>query len=886
MDLPYLPDDFSWERVAKRYLKKVKAIIQDSDKLRPIFAAQIQDAIAEDVKNLAGIAPDYNLGKYAEGIRETYGNLRLESLNTTGVYYNEWKLWKIFVPQNVRECQEFLPQVYELPKEHIKRLQEAGEDVEILLEEELEQQRQRYINQQSRLIWEIIGNPTAEPSKSPIQHTVILGDPGSGKSSLLQYLALTWAQRPIRELSLYPLPLLIELRLYGRDKQEKKCQDLLSFIHGGNVTCRLNQQQLHEKLKSGSVIALFDGIDEIFDPNLRDEVVTDIHRFSNDYPQVQIITTSRWLGYKGERLRNAGFRHFMLQDLEIEQIEDFIERWHNLTFKDEADKLRKKERLIKAIQDSKSIRELAGNPLLLTMMAILNRNQELPRDRPELYNQASRVLLHQWDVERALIEDARLDPKTIDYRDKQAMLRKVAYFMQSSEKGLAGNVISAKDLENILTDHLKTMEIDQARTVARLLINQLRTRNFILCYLGADSYGFVHRTFLEYFCAWEFVWRFKETQELTIDELINDAFGKHWQDESWHEVLRLICGMIEPKFVAEIIDFLLEQKNDKSQFLDQSYRLKKEGLNNLILAANCLIEIRNRNAIISKTDNLLKILKYEVKQKSPPQLNYETVNILCSLIAIIGQDRSEILLWFKNCLELNSSLYVPELAVKAVAQGWKNDPDTLPWLEDLVLSNEKGFIRQTAIKMLARGWKNVPNILTLISRAALQDEHEFVRRIAVEVIAKELPKKTNILSLLKNIAEKDKDRYVRGAAMEAIAKGWKDELTVLDFLRNLALQDKNHYIRSKAIKLITEGFKEDSQLLEFLCDRALNDFFKRESNYLRNPRKIAVECLLENFGNNPKTLEILNQVALNDTDEQLRKFAQEKRDQLNLNHTK
>ncbi|MFM7575952.1 MAG: NACHT domain-containing protein, partial [Microcystaceae cyanobacterium] len=257
---------------------------------------------------------------------------------------------------------------------------------------------------------------------------------------------------------------------------------------------------------------LFDGIDEIFDPVLREEVVTDIHRFSNDYAQVQVIVTSRWLGYKAQRLRDAGFRHFMLQDFEIEQIEDFIERWHDLTFTDEVDKLRKKERLMKAIQDSKAIRELAGNPLLLTMMAILNRNQELPRDRPELYNQASRVLLHQWDVERALIEDARLDPKTIDYRDKQAMLRKVAYFMQSSEKGLAGNLISATDLEAILTDYLKTIEVDQARTVARLFINQLRTRNFILCFLGADSYGSVHRTFLEYFCAWEFVWQFKETQ--------------------------------------------------------------------------------------------------------------------------------------------------------------------------------------------------------------------------------------------------------------------------------------------------------------------------------------------------------------------------------------
>ena len=200
MDLPSLPDIFNWENISDSYLKKVKAIIQESDKLRPIFAVQTQSQIAENVQELAGIAPDYNLEKYAEGLKEQYGNLKLESLDTTGVYYNELKLWKIFIAQNVRECQEFLPQIHELPKDQIKRLREAGEAIEILSEEELERQRHRYINQQSQLVWEIISDPTAKPAKSPIQQVVILGDPGAGKSSLLQYIALIWAERPLRDL--------------------------------------------------------------------------------------------------------------------------------------------------------------------------------------------------------------------------------------------------------------------------------------------------------------------------------------------------------------------------------------------------------------------------------------------------------------------------------------------------------------------------------------------------------------------------------------------------------------------------------------------------------------------------------------------------------------
>ena len=453
LNSPFLPDEFSWERVSKRYLKKVKAIIQESEKLRPIFAVQIQSQMAENVQELVGIPTDFNLEKYAEGLRETYENLRLDALDLDGSSYNQLRLWKIFVPQNIKECQEILP--LELPKENQQQFsKEFYPDLLRYTKEELEQYHKYYINQQSRLIWEIIGDLTAKFSKSPIQHTVILGDPGSGKSSLLQYLALTWAKLPIKELSLYPLPLLIELLLYAADKQVGNCKDLLSFIHTGNVPCQLDHKQLYEKLKAGSVIALFDGIDEIFDLALRNGIVQDIHRFSNDYPQVQIITTSRRLGYKGERLRNAGFRHFMLQDLEIDQIKEFIEHWHELTFPDQSDKVRKKKRLIQAIEDSKAIRELAGNPLLLTMMAILNRNQELPKDRSKLYEKASEILLYKWDIDGKVelknptLKDWKVE---ISLSDKQKMLRKVAYFMQSNKKDTSGNLISKCDLENILT---------------------------------------------------------------------------------------------------------------------------------------------------------------------------------------------------------------------------------------------------------------------------------------------------------------------------------------------------------------------------------------------------------------------------------------------------
>jgi len=627
------------------------------------------------------------------------------------------------------------------------------------------------------------------------RYIVILGDPGSGKSTLLQYIALNWARTPLNNVISQPIPLLIELRSYSRDRISGQCKDFLEFFHKGSVICRLNQHELHEQLKAGKVLVMFDGLDEVFDPAQREEVITDIHRFTNDYPNVRVIMTSRIIGYKPQRLRDAEFRHFMLQDLESEQIQDFIYRWHELTFTDEADKVRKRERLQQAIKTSSAIGELAGNPLLLTMMAILNRNQELPRDRPELYKEASKVLLHQWDVERKLLKDPRVDAVTIDYKDKQAMLRQVAYHMQAADKGLAGNLIRGDDLEKILTGYLKSIEVSQARTVARLLIEQLRSRNFILCFLGADSSGFVHRTFLEYFCACEFVERFgKRGLEggLTFEELKTEVFGKHWQDESWHEVLRLIVGMIDTSFAGEIIDYLMALDGQVEKFI------------NLFLAAECLSDVRNQSVIAPTATQLLKTLKA--------------------------------LTYYADKIRIQ--------AVSAVATIWKDDPDTLPWLKLHATRDDDLYVRRAAVQELARGWKDDPDTLPLLKQIATRDDHSFVRSAAVQGLARGWKDDPDTLPWLKQFAVSDDHSSVRRAAVQELARSWEDEPGMFDFLCERALngpferkEDRGDNPRQLALEIIIKQYRDRPQTLPLLQDRAKNDSDEKVREFVQ--KKLA-----------------------------------------------
>ncbi|MBE9001138.1 HEAT repeat domain-containing protein [Nostoc sp. LEGE 12447] len=894
LQLKLLPPKFNWQSITEQYLTQVQELLLDSKELHHILELQKLSDIEINTKEIAGVIVDFNLVKYQEGIRERYGNLKLDSLDTSGYAYNELKLWRIFTVQNVREAHQVLPQVHELPKEHLRRLRESDQvEAEVELEE-LERHKRVYFEQPIRSVLDVVNK------KQDYKYLVILGDPGSGKSTLLQFLALNWAESPLDNVISLPIPLLIELRTYMRRREDKECNNFLEFFHQcSGAVHHLNQLELDKQLKAGNALVMFDGLDEVFDPGKREDVITDIHRFTNDYPDVQVIVTSRIIGYKPQRLLNAEFRHFILQDLDSEQIQDFINRWHELTFTDAVDKVRKRERLQRGIAASKSIAELAGNPLLLTMMAILNRNQELPRDRATLYDQASRVLLHQWDVERALTEDKRLDPKTIDYKDKQAMLRQVAFLMQTGDKGLAGNLINENDLVKVLTDYLKTIEFDKPREAARVMINQLRTRNFMLCFLGADYYAFVHRTFLEYFCAWEFVWQFKETQTLTIEQLKNEVFGKHWQDESWHEVLLLIAGMIEPRFVGEILDYLMAQDGEEEKFV------------NLFLAAKCLVEVRNRSAIASTANKLLDKLKdltkydlwyYYVSYEDQEEtvIVVEICKQAVTAITTTWQEFSDTKIWlkeramqddnwvargvvvvelaknfkddpntksiFKQLATQDDNWLVRSLAVEELAKNFKDDPETKSWLKECAIQDDNSDVRRAAVQELAKNFKDDPDTKSWLKERAIKDVHEDVRLAAVQELAKNFKDDPDTKSWLKERVTKDVHEDVRLAAVQELAKNFKDDPDTKSWLKERTIQDDHYDVRYVVVQELAKNFKDAPDTKSWLKERATQD----DNNYVRCA---AVIGLAENFKDDPDTKSILKERATQDDDNDVRYMA-------------
>ncbi|WP_293091087.1 HEAT repeat domain-containing protein [Moorena sp. SIOASIH] len=842
------------KKVKKKNNNKVKNIIRESDKLRPIRDSQTLEAIAENTK--PEITPDVDLRKYQEALLESYGNVKLDSFDTSGCAYNELKLWNIFIPQNVREVHDLMPEaIHELPKDDYRKLRESGQLDQKIDQEELKRAKEVYYQQPIQSILDVIKNSQG------YRYLVVLGDPGSGKSTLLQYLALEWARTDLTTERSLRIPLLIDLPTYIRNRDSGQCQNFLEFCHqSSGAICHLNQNKLDDQLKAGKVLVMFDGLDEVFEPGKREDVITDIHRFTNKYPKVRVIVTSRVIGYKPQRLRDAEFRHVMLQDLESEQIQTFIEQWHELTYTDQADKVRKQERLQKAIKTCSRIRQLAQNPLLLTMMAILNHNQELPRDRSELYNQSSRLLLHQWDVELALLEDNPVDPKTIDYQDKQQILGKVADFMQGNQAGLAGNLISGEDLERIIKEELKLREITNPKAVAKVMINQLCTRNFIFCLMGADYYAFVHRTFLEYFCAREFVRKFEKKQEISLAQLKTEVFGKHWRDEYWHEALQLIVGMIDSKKGGEIIEYLMAQGGVEDEF------------KNLFLAGDCLSEVRNRYEIKSTNIGLLN----RVKDLIHYDLNYtdkkyrDEANLVRDLrtkavvaVATHWQDHRDTLALLKKLARSDTDLWVRVRAIEQLAKSCKDHPDTLALLKKLARSDTDLWVRATAIEQLAKGYKDHPDTLALLQELARSDTDLWVRCRAIEQLVQGYKDHKETLAILKQSARCDTDSEVRVRAIEQLAQGYKDHQYTLALLEQSARCDTDSEVRVRAIEELVKAYKDHIDTLDILQELARSD----TDSWVR---ATAIEQLVKAYKDHRDTLALLQELARCDTDWQVR----------------
>jgi predicted NACHT family NTPase len=250
-------------------------------------------------------------------------------------------------------------------------------------------------------------------SQSQSRKVVLLGAPGSGKTTSMSYFAVMLAQKQPEKLELAPdtdwLPILIRIR----DLATQPDMSVLDYArHFAEKTLEVKALPVgffEYWLEDGRGLILLDGLDEVAEEAKRYEVVRQIENFLGKFEPNRAIITSRPAGYKRDFFRTEEFPHYELQPFDDPKIEEFINRWYDSRVPDKEEARRRKESLKKALSEQDRIKLLARNPLLLTIIALIHRYQALlPKERYKLYDKAVETLLKSWDANKELSNHAVL----------------------------------------------------------------------------------------------------------------------------------------------------------------------------------------------------------------------------------------------------------------------------------------------------------------------------------------------------------------------------------------------------------------------------------------------------------------------------------------------
>jgi hypothetical protein len=406
-----------------------------------------------------------------------------------------------------------------------------------------------------------------------LHRCVLMGGPGCGKSSTCKRFVSSWANMTLIERASIPVPMLIGVNKYANWKCCRSDVSIEEFMcQGGVAGMVIDAESLMRQLQAAApgTLVLLDGLDEVPDPALRCAVLEDLLCFSARYahlPSLRIIVTTRVIGYKPNDL--PGFAHYTIQPLSSAQVGKFIHRWHEATHLtgQAGINLQREQRLLDGVDTNPVLHELSANPLLLTMICMVNRGLVLPDEKLPLYDKCSEMLLSLWkytDGQVAGVSPAIQEcinnymPQSI----KHAMMCDIAWSMQrtAGEGGPLHSLISRDALMTVmqksLEHHTRGISPD---IIACALIRLLDERHRVLCYVGDRWYTFIHRTFLEYYVAKavELQWNDRSIGERDL----NNIFIAHGADPTWHEVLGHVTGLIHPKFIGPCLHRLLEDGN-------------------------------------------------------------------------------------------------------------------------------------------------------------------------------------------------------------------------------------------------------------------------------------------------------------------------------------
>ncbi|MFJ6075882.1 NACHT domain-containing protein [Streptomyces sp. NPDC093065] len=364
------------------------------------------------------------------------------------------------------------------------------------------------------------------------------GVAGSGKTTLVQWLAVTAASR-VYDHGLTHLigrvPFVLPMRRIVRPGAELPFPG--DFLRA--VGCPVAGEQppgwVERVLRARRGVLLVDGIDEIAQDR-RAAARRWLRELVRAFPGNLWLVTSRPSAVPEEWLAAEGFSELVLAPMGREGVATFVRRWHRAAEVEQS----VGESLLASVRGTPELTGLATNPLMCGMLCALHRDRRgfLPQDRKSLYEAALTMLLERRDRERELHGP---DGLRLAYATQVQLLQRLAWWLIRNSRA----EMDRDEALGIVGRTLPALNLDGAgdEEVYRALL----LRSGLLREPAEGRVDFLHRTFQDYLGA-----------RLAVQEMDFDLLVNHADTDQWEDVILLALAHARPKEAEQMLRRLTE----------------------------------------------------------------------------------------------------------------------------------------------------------------------------------------------------------------------------------------------------------------------------------------------------------------------------------------
>ncbi|MFN2192641.1 MAG: NACHT domain-containing protein [Candidatus Promineifilaceae bacterium] len=285
-----------------------------------------------------------------------------------------------------------------------------------------------------------------------------------------------------------------------------------------------------------------------------------------------------------------------MADFDEGQIGRYIDRW----FAEDETKRRGCRRALLENRENVGLRELAQVLLLLSLLCLVyEERNEIPPERYEIYEEATRALLSKWDASRNISRDTVYEKLTLN--------RKQELLANLTERNFKQDVyfVRETDLTRQIVDYLAGVP-GLEDPEGSLVLQSMEAQHGILVERARAIHSFSHLTMQEYYTA-----RYIVANE---SRSALQALMTHVGDNRWREVFLLVVGMLSDVTIfceaylhavgdlmagdAELVNFLTWAEQ-KGAGLDVCY---KEAAVRAFLLGHAFVRVSDLDPPFYRTD--------------------------------------------------------------------------------------------------------------------------------------------------------------------------------------------------------------------------------------------------------------------------------------------